>query len=216
MTTEAKTDGHVQYNGGWKFYLTFQPTLTCEFADHRTCKERSHEHDAKLAEAGSEAQVAAHAEQTARVDAAAAEALKAAQVARVNEAGQRKHEATRQNGLAKVSALAIAEQRCSITLAAALTEYNDKVEEARTSLERETGSIVIGHIAAQNGINATDYLAEVIAEEAEKALAQKTLTDANVALAKIESDKLEPEKLDDTPDTVAPESKTPATVDEEI
>lgn len=167
-----KTDGHVQYNGGWKFYLTLQPGLACEFTDHRTCKERSHEHDAKLAEAGSEALAASYAEQAARVDAAAAEAATAAQNARIAKAGQRKHEATRQNGLAKAAALAKAEAKCSDALAAAKLAYDSECQRAVSVLGSETEKITKDSVALQVTINVTDYLAEVLAEEAAAQLAE--------------------------------------------
>ncbi len=179
-----KTEGHVQYNGGWKFYLTHQPSLVCEFADHRTCVLRSAEYDAKLSDADKAALAVTKAEQAANVDAAAADALKAAQTARINEAGRRKHEATRENGLIKANALAVAEKKCASKLADMTALYEAACTAARQTLDDETEEAINANITKQNEINATDFLALVLADEGAaleaKADAEQAAKDAEI------------------------------------
>jgi hypothetical protein len=193
--TQQKTDGHVQYVGGWRFFLSLQPGLTCEFTDHHTCKEKSAEHDARIEALDDAAKAEYRAEQMKNVDAAAAQAVTDAQTARIAKAGQRKHEATRQNGLMKNAALARVERQCADRISSAQIAYEHANREARQALLSESDAITAASIELQNEINATDYLAQVVQEESDALTAQREQDAHDLEVLNAEKDKADKDAL---------------------
>lgn len=156
-------EAHIQYNGGWKTYLTYNPNLRCEFDDHRTCLEASK----KLQDNADAVVQAAIAEQQRvnqeAVDKAAKEAETNAAQAEIDKAGQAKHEATRiVNKDAALSLQAIdeasaketgetrakAEAACQEIEKARLVQIADVQEKRRKALEAINAKDWLSHLRA--------------------------------------------------------------------
>lgn len=154
-------DAHVQYNGGWKTYLTLQPGLACEFEDHRTCKEASErlqavedakDQEVKDAEAAAAKEAVAAAAVTAEADAKQAE---------INEAGRKKHEAARIVNKNAADKLEAAQATASRDIGNVKAKAAADVEEIEKATAAEIAKIIEDQKAAIEKINAVDWLSEV-------------------------------------------------------
>ncbi len=171
--------GHIQWNGKrWQPSLTFNPNAKCEFDDHRSCADWSKNYTANLDAQGKADLDAAKAAQQAQVEQAASDAADQADQDDLNEAGQRKHEATRQNGLTKGAAITKAQDAAAEAIKDSQEAADNAKKKALADLDEATVEAVNDHVKNQNAINAFDWLGQV---KGERAAALKAKADAKAA-----------------------------------